>query len=89
MTILLTKFFLPNCGFCTDPKFKKDWDKLKEKYKDAVNEVDCSNNNPLCREIQGVPSIRYTLKNDKTFSVEHTGERTFDAISNIMEKLSK
>ncbi len=88
MTVFLTKFYTNSCDHCK--VFEPIWKQLKEKFGTAAMEVDCVLHEKVCQEnqIQGIPSIRYSLKDDKTFSVEHTGERTFDAISKTMEKLS-
>ena len=88
MTVFLTKFFTNACIHCRE--FDPIWKQLKEKFGSAAMEVDCEKNGAVCldNQIQGIPSLRYSLKDDKNFSVEHTGERTFDAISKTMAKLS-
>jgi hypothetical protein len=78
MTVFLTKHFKNSCGHCRD--FESIWKQLKEKFGTVAMEVDCGITGNVLKDIQGVPTIRYTI--------EHTGERTFDAISKILEKLS-
>lgn len=88
MSVLLTKYFSNGCGHCKD--FDPIWKQIKDKFGEAANEVDCGIEGKVCqdKQIQGIPSLRYTLKDDEKFSVEHTGERTLEAVSNTMDKLS-
>ena len=89
MSVILTKYFTNGCGHCKD--FEPIWKQIKDKFGEAANEVDCGIDGKVCQDnrIQGIPSLRYTLKDDETkFSVEHTGDRTLEAVSNTMDKLS-
>jgi thiol-disulfide isomerase/thioredoxin len=74
---IVTKFYSPGCGHCV--ALKPDWDRLKEKYGDMIQEVNCVENGEECgkAQIQGVPTIRYEMK-DTNF--DHVGERTFASI---------
>ena len=74
---IVTKYYAPKCGHCI--ALKPDWDRLKEKYGDMIQEVNCVENGEECgkAQIQGVPTIRYEMKDTK---FDHVGERSFAAI---------
>ena len=77
MSVILTKFYVPGCGPCV--ALKPEWQKIKEKYGNAVHEVNCREQGELCTAelIHGVPTIRFDLKGAK---FDYVGDRTFEAI---------
>jgi thiol-disulfide isomerase/thioredoxin len=81
---IVTKYFAPGCGHCK--ALEPDWDRLKEKYGDMIQEVNCAEKGEECgkAQIQGVPTIRYETK-DAAF--DHVGDRSFASIEKSIDAL--
>ena len=79
-----TKYFMPGCGHCKE--MEEAWNKIKELFGDSVKEVDCTKEQEVCttEQIQGVPTVRYSVGNTK---FDHVGERSFDAIKASVDML--
>jgi len=86
---VLVEFYAPWCGHCQ--KLTPIYEELATKMKDTnpnilIAKVDATANDVEGQDIQGFPTIRLFLKNDKENAVEFDGERDLSGLVDFLQQ---
>ncbi len=78
----VTLFYSPGCGHCTH--FMPVWKEFSKKYDSDANfsTINCNENQKLCENVKGVPTIIFSKSNKK---VDYSGERTLSSLVSFLQ----
>ncbi|KAI9265582.1 hypothetical protein BY458DRAFT_556652 [Sporodiniella umbellata] len=72
------KFYAPWCGHCKN--LAPEWVQVASRLRDKVNvgEVDCSKHKALCKDVTGLPTLKYFVHGQE---LTYNGERKADELT--------